>query len=216
MNHPEQEEWIPYVCGEATRDERQRLSEHLRNCPDCRREIESWKRSLSRLDRWRLPAPPRNSQAFAPLLKWAVPAFGVVVLALVFAAGRFSGKSASAEQLRAVLEPRLRQELQNEFAPMIRYEIAKSSAITMDAARQQTQELLSAAAQVLETRRANDTRAVYAAMDKLYVALKKDLDTVAVNTDAGLRRTENQLVQLADYAQPGNIPPSRQTHSIKN
>jgi anti-sigma factor RsiW len=36
------------------------------------------------------------------------------------------------------------------------------------------------------------------------VSLKKDLDTVAVMTDASLRRTERQLVQLADYAQPAS------------
>jgi len=35
-----------------------------------------------------------------------------------------------------------------------------------------------------------------------FVALKKDVDTVAVMTDAGLRRTQRQLVQLVDYAEP--------------
>ena len=35
-----------------------------------------------------------------------------------------------------------------------------------------------------------------------YVALKADLDTVAVLTETGLRRTERQLVQLANYTQP--------------
>jgi len=43
------------------------------------------------------------------------------------------------------------------------------------------------------------------------VALKKDLDTVAVMTDASLRRTQRQMVELADYAQPASFsrPPNQ-------
>ncbi len=41
-----------------------------------------------------------------------------------------------------------------------------------------------------------------------YVALKADLDTVAVMTETGLRRAERQLVQLAGYAQPANYSES--------
>jgi hypothetical protein len=35
------------------------------------------------------------------------------------------------------------------------------------------------------------------------LALKKDVDTIAVNADAGLRQAEQQLVHLAGYSQPG-------------
>jgi cobalamin biosynthesis protein CbiD len=51
--------------------------------------------------------------------------------------------------------------------------------------------------------------AVYSALEKIdaqrvadTLSLKTELDIVAVNTDAGLRHTEQQLVQLADYTQP--------------
>ena len=39
-----------------------------------------------------------------------------------------------------------------------------------------------------------------------YVSLKKQLDTVAVLTDAGLRRTENQVVELAGMTTPSETP----------
>ena len=65
--------------------------------------------------------------------------------------------------------------------------------------------------------RAEDNQAVYAALNKLesqlvanYVSLKKDLDTVAVWTDVGLRRAQQQLVQLADYTQPARNSTSPQ------
>jgi hypothetical protein len=37
------------------------------------------------------------------------------------------------------------------------------------------------------------------------VSLKRDLDTVAVLTDASLRRTENRLSRLASYTQPASF-----------
>ena len=43
-----------------------------------------------------------------------------------------------------------------------------------------------------------------------YVALKKDLDTVAVLTDAELRRAQRQLGQLANYTAPVGSSDSRQ------
>ena len=43
-----------------------------------------------------------------------------------------------------------------------------------------------------------------------YVALKKDLDTVAVLTDAELRRAQRQLVQLANYSTPSGNTDSSQ------
>ena len=39
MNHPKREEWVPYLFGEATPQTRDKLTEHLQNCPDCAAEI---------------------------------------------------------------------------------------------------------------------------------------------------------------------------------
>jgi hypothetical protein len=40
-----------------------------------------------------------------------------------------------------------------------------------------------------------------------YLQLKKDVDTLAVNADAGLRHTEQQLIQLAGLNQTDNQKP---------
>ncbi len=37
---------------------------------------------------------------------------------------------------------------------------------------------------------------------QVYDSLKKDVDTVALNTEAGLSHTAQQLYQLADYKEP--------------
>jgi len=62
-----------------------------------------------------------------------------------------------------------------------------------------------------EKKRVQDNQAIYAALNKLYLSLKTDVDTVAVYTDAGLRQTEQQLFELVDYRQPvrGSNPPKR-------
>src|SRR5208283_5190745 len=102
MNHPKPEEWVPYVCGGVKPDVRRQLKAHLTECPECRDRVESWNRSLNRLDAWKLPAPNRVFELFAPVLKWAAAA--ALVLGAGFALGRFSGGDAMAEKVRVRVE----------------------------------------------------------------------------------------------------------------
>jgi anti-sigma factor RsiW len=206
MNHPTREEWVPYLFGETKSDARRQLNAHLKDCPDCRQEIENWKMSLGLLDAWKLPPVPGPAPSFAPLLNWAVAA--AVVLLVGFGIGRLTAK-ADVQKVRAAIEPELRRELTQEFARLTREEINKSASSTLAAAAQQTEQAMAVLGKEIEDARAEDNRAIYAAMDKLesdsftqFVSLKKDVDTVAVNTDAGLRNAAQELVQLADYKQP--------------
>jgi hypothetical protein len=216
MNHPKHEEWVPYLFGESKTADRHQLDHHLQSCAECREEVAAWKRSLGRLDAWKLPKAEQPRESVAPLLKWAVAAAVALVLGVGFSIGRLTSASADVEKVRAAIEPRLRQELRQEFAQALRSEVDKAAAATLAAADKQTEVVLDYA-ETLETRHGEDTQAIYAALDKLYaqrladyLALKQDVDTVALATDAGLRRTEQQLVQLADYSQPVSFPNSPQ------
>jgi hypothetical protein len=40
---------------------------------------------------------------------------------------------------------------------------------------------------------------------QVYIMLKKDVDTVAFNTDASLKQAAQQLVRLADYQEPATF-----------
>lgn len=175
MNHPNREEWAPFIFGEAKPEDQQRLSRHLQECVECRAEINIWRRSLHRLDAWELPKARGAGGQFVPWLNWAAAA--AIVLCLGFTIGRASSGAASPEKIRTIIEPQIRKQLIADF----------------------------------EKKRAQDNQAIYAALDKLYLSLKTDVDTVAVYTDAGLRKTEQQLFELADYAQPvrGSNPPKR-------
>jgi hypothetical protein len=192
MNHPKPEQWATYVCGEATSQLRRQLQAHLEDCPECRRHVERWQRSASRLKAWKLLSV-RTSLRLASRLEWAVAA--LVVLAIGFALGRFAGTDAVVEKARARLEPQLRQSLREEMDQLVHHEIGRSSSAILLASGDQAEKLLAAYNAVNETRRGED-------LERLYLALKKQLDTVAINT-------EHEFVQLAGYQLPATEPLSR-------
>jgi hypothetical protein len=112
MKHPKREEWVPFLFGETTPGAQHELSEHLRGCADCRQEIETWQRSLGRLDAWKLPPVRRTAPALAPAFTWAAAA--ALVLLLGFSIGRLSAK-ADAQKIRAAITPQIKQELTEEL-----------------------------------------------------------------------------------------------------
>ena len=174
MSHPKREDWVQYLYGEIKPDLRRQLNEHLQGCSECGEELQNWKRSLQRLDAWKLPRTSARLDAVTPFLKWAAAA--LLVLGLGFGFGRLTARQADLEQVRARVEPEIRR----EFADLLRREIDKSSATTLAQAQRQAEEVGAA----------------------YYALLKKDLDTVAINTDVSLRRAEQGLMQVADYKQP--------------
>ena len=119
--------------------------------------------------------------------------------------------------MRAAIEPELRQELRREFAQLFRDQLDKSASTTLAASTEQTRQLLAEFARAVEAKRTEDYQAINAALDKLqsqrladFFSLKKDVDTMAVLTESGFRRAQQQLVQLADYTQPANSSNSPQ------
>jgi len=187
MNHPEREKWVSFSFGEMQSNDRQQLRAHLEECDQCRQTVQTWQRSLKRLDAWKLPRQRKPAVAFAPFLQWAATA--VIVLCAGIAIGRISAPRLDAKAMRAAIEPELRQEALR--------------------ANRRMDETIVGFAKAVESRRAEDNKTILAAFDRLeaqhasdVLALKRDLDTVALNTDAGLWQTEQQLGQLADSAQP--------------
>jgi hypothetical protein len=87
---------------------------------------------------------------------------------------------ATADRLRAAIEPQLRQELRQQMTQLVREEVNRSMPATLAAANDQADKIAGAWAQAL------------------WFSLKKDVDTVAVHVDAGLRDTQ-ELIQLAGY-----------------
>jgi len=187
MNHPTREEWMSFIYDEMNARERATLATHLQDCAGCAAQVKQWQRATTELDSWRFRPARRKTGSQAiftrPLLRWAAAAF--ILLGASFVFGRLGAASVAGKNLRVAIEPEIRRQLSQEF----------------------------------EARRIEDARAFYAALEKLdaqriadYVSLKKELDTVAVLTDAGLRNTEQELAQLADNSRAADLPgvPSKQ------
>jgi hypothetical protein len=210
MNHPTREEWMSYLYDELTAEEHSGLAAHLAVCPDCKSRLSDWRAARRNLDAWQLPLRPARVALQRPLLRWAAAA--VLMIGIGFGVGRFATPAtANAGKIRAAIEPEIRQQLLQELTQLLRTELDKTASATLAASGEQAKHWVEDYAQALEAKRAEESRAIYADLSRLerqrladFVSLKKDVDTVAVLTDAGLRRAQQQLVQLADYTQPAN------------
>jgi anti-sigma factor RsiW len=216
MNHPTREEWMSYLYDELTPEEHSSLAAHLAVCPDCKSRVGDWRAARKDLDAWQLPARPVRVRPQRPLVRWAAAA--ALMIGIGFGVGRFATPAtANAGKIRAEIEPEIRQQLRQEFTQLLHDEVDKAASATLAASGEQTKRWLEEYAQALATKRKEDSQAMYAALKKLesqlladVVSIKKDVDTVAVYADAGLRRARQELVQLADFTQPANSSNSPQ------
>jgi len=172
MNHPKPEEWVPYVYGENTSKTRGELAAHLRDCPQCREEIDTWKRSLRRLDAWKVSKPRPRAELLMPFLKWAAAA--AVVLVVGISIGRASAPRVDVEKVRLAVTKDIKRDLGRELGQMARQEAARAATLTLVSGHTYTDQMA----------------------QQLYLLLKKDIDTVALNSQ--------QLFLLSDYNDPKN------------
>ncbi|HEY0549804.1 MAG TPA: zf-HC2 domain-containing protein [Verrucomicrobiae bacterium] len=204
MNHPKREEWIPFLFGEADADARQRLESHLRDCPECAREVSAWRRTVGRLDAWKLPkAPHARNFSFKPV--GLATAAAIIVGA--FMIGRFSTPQLDAEKFRAELKSELGAEIQQGFAKAssdsakalanLEYRLASAS---VHDSREMAQEFV----QMINDLRSDDrkaTEALFAKLEKQYttdfVLLRRDLETLASTTDEEIENARLKFFQLA-------------------
>jgi len=212
--HPSPEQWMAFVYGEDTPDEHRQLDEHLQACAVCRRQISAWRESMRALDDWALPAPARRAPA-RRTLRWAAAA--AVLLGAGLVLGRLSSASGSDPQklqasLRAYVDHQLDasrrewgqlfEQRQSELAQNLR-------AAAASAASEEARQMFAQYATNLEDQLETDHQTILAAFRQLderrrtdFSALREDIQTVAVNADDGLARTQEQLLDLASNKSP--------------
>jgi hypothetical protein len=226
MNHPTREEWMAYLYGEAPEHAQSDAAAHLETCAECRANVAAWRDTMSALDRWKLSeGRPRPSAA---LIKWGVAA--LLMIGVGYGVGRLSASAATdrkslraevAQALRPMLESELKRKLHQELNGEIQTRLAavhsqltnalSGVATAFSAANAETERLLAA----YESKRLEDYQALLISLQQSdsqrttdYESLRKELETVAILTQESLRRTHQDLVELASFSQP--IPDSQQ------
>jgi len=198
LKHPNSSEWMSFLYGECAPERRHELDAHLAACPACAGQVQTWRSSMNALDDWPLPAKRHGRRQWVPALKWAVAA--AIVLAVGIGIGRQTS-NASAEvaalknsiaDLTAVVEREHTFNLSNSLA------LAAT-------ANTETLRLMGDYARLQHEQRAADQEVIKTALRSFDLRLgrvRSDLQTVAVNTEAGFEQTHENLAQLVSYSMP--------------
>ena len=204
MNHPKREEWVPLLFGEADAETKQELEAHLELCAECAREVNAWRRTVGRLDAWKLAKAPRAKSFSLQPVAWAAAA---AIMIAAFMVGRFSAPEIDAQKLRAELKSELSAEIQEGFA-RVSSDSAKALANLefrlASATASNSREMAEEFVEIINGLRKDDreaTEALFAKLEKQYttdfVLLRRDLETLASTTDEEIESARLKLYQLA-------------------
>jgi hypothetical protein len=138
----------------------------------------------------------------------------MVAALLLLLAGFLAGRLAtpSAAQIRQRIEPGLRQAIVQDLANIAREQANQATESRLAKNETQSAQALARLVQEIQAQRLQDRRAVETTLERLetqrltdLATLKRELDILALNTDAGLRRTAEGLVQLAGYRATSDV-----------
>lgn len=196
MKHPNREEWVPYVFGEARGDDAQRLAAHLEVCPECSDEVAGWRRSLNRLDAWALPKTQRDRIIIAPIFRWAVAA--AIVLAAGIGIGRLTAPDAKAMQAEVETAVKAAMAVETQQA------INDAEQRIVNVSQAEARDLWRAFSEALAEARREERAATVSLFEQLqqqqqadYVGLRRDLETMATVADQEIRLTNLKMTELA-------------------
>jgi hypothetical protein len=171
--HLTDEQRLAYLEGRASTE----TAAHLDQCPTCAAEIQSWRRTIQRLEDLEWPARvPRRATTYSPMLKWAMAAS--MVLCVGFGLGRFSGPDAA--EIQAAVKADLVRDLETKLAAAFEQKAGAQPDLTP---------ILAALTDLRAQQNAN------------YISLRKDLETLASTADARIQLTSRRLTELASNTQ---------------
>jgi hypothetical protein len=179
MKHPTPEELVSWIYGEGPKQ----LNAHVKECAECRAQVETWRGTMKALDE--LPAPvTRRPLAPAPV-RWAAAAALFLLLGIIMGRLAFSTSEAN---LRATMQ----KEMQQQRETLSKLMAANAGKLENDFES------------ALQQARAEDRATYLLALKELnarheaeIAVLKKGLETVVALADYGFEATEQRFAQIA-------------------
>lgn len=174
MDHPTPDELLEFLDDDLAGNRRARVADHVDACDECQRRVASWEGARSGLDAWELPESlpvlrARQFRAASVHLRRAVAA--ALLVAGAFGAARLTAPRPDVVALREELAGQIRGELRREFHEELAKIAADQSA---------GQDLFAALVERI------DQLELQWLAD--YVDLRRDVETVAMHTQADLQR----------------------------
>lgn len=178
MKHPTREQLVAFLYEDCERAEKSETAQHLDTCAECRNQLQTWRATAATLNRFEV-APAVSS--WAPIRSWlplSAAAAVFLIAAALFGATWQTRANSGKTQLIAELRARV-EKSESENA--------------------QTKKLLTDLIENIADNRAKDHEALVAVAQEVQ-STRKDVETMAVLTEAGLKSAQNQLVRLANYS----------------
>ncbi|MCC7374166.1 MAG: zf-HC2 domain-containing protein [Verrucomicrobiales bacterium] len=208
MKHPDTQEWMGWLYGEAAPAAKLDLEAHLAVCPECRERVERWRSTMDHLD---AAAAPRLEAVRRPR-SWPwlkVSAAAAVLLISGGLVGRMSSGSEEALDRRfhewttswqARADAQRKQDLE---------EMAARTAVSVQVA---TQEIVADLSRRIQAMRQEDQLALIEIIERVdrqrageIGELREGLSVLASQTGDGLERAQNQMRLLAGTLE-GSFP----------
>ena len=194
MIHPTREEWMTYLYGELDRKSKTPLRAHLDSCAECRQKVAAWREAMTALNAWRLPEARSRPMWARPVLRWAVAA------ALLFLVAYGATRLASPDQdkLTRNLEASLRPSLEAEITRKLRRELDTAWEAKLAATRVQCrQDMMELAGQTFAASNAGTQKILAELVRCLDAQRSAELEaTTALFTELESRRlTGDRLLQ---------------------
>ncbi|HEY6226003.1 MAG TPA: hypothetical protein VI282_02665 [Verrucomicrobiae bacterium] len=183
MKHPTREQLVAFLYEDCGRAEKSETAQHLDTCAECRNQLQTWRATATTLNKYQV-APTvslwQRTGVKAFRRSWLpLSAAAAILLVGGITLGSTWQSRANSNQSQVIAELRQRIESSEQ-------ENAK------------TKKLLADLSDAVAENRAKDHEALVAVAQEVQ-ATRKDVETVAVLTEAGFKNAQNQLVRLANY-----------------
>ena len=182
MKHLTREQLVAFLYEDCDRAEKSEIAQHLDTCAECRGHLQTWRATASTLNKYEVAPAMHSAWSGVRALRrsWLpLSAAAAVLLMGGVTLGTTWQSRAGSNQTQLIAELRQRVE-QSES------ENAK------------TKKLIADLTESITENRAKDHEALVAVAQEVQ-ATRKDVETIAVLTEAGFKNAQNQLVCLANY-----------------